>query len=206
MFGRKTRVQQRQEVLDLATRSWGQQVQVARLREPEVVFRVRGRSLSGDGVEDVANKPKRNTLLTVLRTLFILVFGIFLITIAVIVAILLDGADGCAPDGCLDLPDAPKRHRITVYGEDEHCEAVPFGHRMRSLTPNTLWLVWSDSRVGIALAEKEGYAHFRWTSTNVLHPQLTKRRPRLTWSWPDGSSARVRFTRAERRRARKQAR
>lgn len=204
MFGRQKREEQRREVLNLATLAWSQRVFAARLREPQVAFRVRGRSDSGDGAADEENKPERNTVLCVLKTLFILVFGIFLIAITIIAAILLDGADGCGPDGCLD-PTPPKRHRITVYGEDKDCDAVPFGHRMRPLAKHTLWLVWSDSRVGIARTEKEGYAHFLWEGPNGLSPQLNKRRPRITWSWPDGSSARVRFTRGERRRARKRA-
>jgi hypothetical protein len=70
---------------------------------------------------------------------------------------------------------------------------------VRPLSKTTAWLVRSDSRVGSARAEQEGYAHFVWESPSGLHPQLAKHRPRLTWRWPDGSSARVRFTRVERR-------
>lgn len=223
MFGRKTREQQRRQVIDLATRAWGQQVFVAQVRSPEIVWRVEG--LDGRGTDpaeqqELAKKPR--PLATSGKIVLWVVFGVFILAFVVIIAVLLDdgpgggggggsssgGGGSGGGNGCLDLPDAPKRHRITVYGEHEECAAVPFGRSFteggRQPRQANFWMVWSDTRIGVAHIDS-GETSFIWEESSP-HPQLTKRRPRLTWSWPDGSSARVRFTRAERRRARKQAR
>lgn len=212
MFG-KTREEQRRQVIDLATRAWGQQVFVARVRAPEISWRVAG--LNELGRPELARKP--HPMCTAGKILLWVVLGVFLLAVVVVVAVLLDGADpgsggsnsgsGGTGGGCLELPDLPKRHRITVCGQHENCAAVPFGRSLAKhghRRQNDLWMVWSDIRVGFAHIN-DGDASFLRESPSGLHPQLNRHRPLLTWSWPDGSSARVRFTRAERRRARKQA-